>query len=440
MFGQRIEATYSNRPTSMGRKAGSALSRRLLLLIAAAVGAFFFWANSSEIEEYTRSDGQVIPSSKVQIVQSLEGGIVQSIDVSEGDLVQQGDVLMQIDDTRFSSEMGELNQRLSALMAERIRLVAESNMSEEVSFPNDLVSTNPRATGAEHELFYTRRHQLARELDVLNDRLVQRQSELSELEAQQLKRSKMVEPLREEVELATNMTQTGVFPKIELLRLNSQLAALEGDLAVGEATKARLQSAITQARSEIEVARSGYLLTARQRLAQLQVELSVVEETLRAASDRVARTMIRAPLRGTVNALAINTPGAVVAPGQPLAEIVPTDDGLIIEAYLRPTDVAFVKPKAEVSIKITAYDYLIYGSLKGRVERIGADTVTAEDGTEFFKVVVETDQNFLGPESDPLPISPGMVAKVDILTGKRTVMDYLLKPIRRAQYEAMRER
>nr|WP_281243203.1 HlyD family type I secretion periplasmic adaptor subunit [Ruegeria marina] len=440
MFGQRVEATYSNRPTSAGREAGSALSRRLLLLITVAVGVFFYWANSSEIEEYTRSDGQVIPSSKVQIVQSLEGGIVQSIEVSEGDLVQQGDVLMQIDDTRFSSEMGELKQRRSALMAERLRLIAESNMADELAFPDELVTANPRATGVEQELFYTRRQQLARELDVLNDRMLQRQSELAELEAQQLKRRKMVEPLREEVELATKMTRSGVFPRIELLRLNSQLAALEGDLAVGEATKVRLQSAITQAGSEIEVARSGYLLTARQRLAQLQVELSVVEETLRAASDRVARTLIRAPLRGTVNALAINTPGAVVGPGQPLAEIVPTDDGLVIEAYLRPTDVAFVKPGADVSIKITAYDYLIYGSLNGRVERIGADTITSDDGTEFFKVVVETDQNFLGSESDPLPISPGMVAKVDILTGKRTVMDYLLKPIRRAQYEAMRER
>lgn len=424
----------------MGQRAGSALSRRLLLLIAAAVGVFLYWANSSEIEEYTRSDGRVIPSSKVQIVQSLEGGIVQSIDVSEGDMVQQDDVLMQIDDTRFSSEMGELTQRHSALTAERFRLVAESNMADDLAFPEDLVSTNPRATRAEQELFFTRKQQLARELDVLNDRLSQRQSELAELEAQQLKRNKMVEPLREEVELATNMTRSGVFPKIELLRLNSQLAALEGDLAIGEATKVRLRSAITQARSEIEVARSGYLLTARQRMAQLQLELAVVEETLRAASDRVARTMIRAPLRGTVNALSINTPGAVVAPGQPLAEIVPADDGLIIEAYLRPTDVAFVKPMAEVSIKITAYDYLIYGSLTGRVARIGADTITADDGAEFFKVIVETDQSYLGSANDPLPISPGMVAKVDILTGRRTVMDYLLKPIRRAQYEAMRER
>lgn len=312
-------------------------------------------------------------------------------------------------------------------------------MHEEIRFPEDLLSTNPQAAAAEMEVFLTRRKQLDHELEVLNTRLLQRESELAELEARQLKTRKMITPLREEIALTEPMARSGAVPRIELLRLTSKLAAMEGDLAVGEAAKNRLQAAMTQARTEISVARSGYVLTAQQRLAQLQVELAVVEEALRAASDRVARTQIRSPTRGTINALGVTTIGAVVSPGQALAEIVPADDGLVVEANLRPADVAFVKPGAEVSVKITAYDYLVYGALTGHVARIGADTITAEDGSEFFRVVIETDRNHLGTQDAPLPISSGMVATVDILTGRKTVLDYLLHPIRRARFEALRE-
>lgn len=440
MFGQNAEEMFVNNPGASEHGQTARGAGVLLLVIAATVGAFLLWAATREIEEYTRGQGQVVPSSRVQVVQSLEGGIVRSIEVNEGDLVERGDVIMQIDDTRFASELGELRQRRGALLAERLRLQAEAALADELLFPAELAAENPRAVAAEREVFETRRRQLTHELQLRQDRLRQRQSELAELQAQQIKRSKMIRPLREEVALTEQMTKSGAVPRIELLRLSSKLAALEGDLEVGKATRARLEAAIEQARTEIGVARSGYVLAARQRLAELQVELAVVEETLRAARDRVARTRIRAPVRGVVNALGVTTLGAVVSPGQSLAEIVPADDGLVIEANLRPADVAFVKPGAEVSVKVTAYDYLIYGDLKGRVALIGADTIASSDGTEFFRVMIETDRNHLGTEDAPLPISPGMVATVDILTGRKTVLDYLLKPIRRGQYEALRER
>ncbi|MCE8521110.1 HlyD family type I secretion periplasmic adaptor subunit [Ruegeria pomeroyi] len=440
MFEQNVEGMFANNPRGSGKAASGRTSARLLLLVAAAVLGFFVWASKSEIEEFTKGQGQVIPSRKVQVVQSLEGGIVRAIYVREGDTVAEGDVIMLIDDTRFASELGELKQRRGALLAERLRLVGESMRHDDISFPAELREANPLATRAEGELFRTRRAQLNRELQILDDRLRQRKSELAELEAEQVKRRKMIVPLGEEVELTEQMTRTGAVPKIEFLRLMSKMAALEGDLAVGEASKLRLEAVIAQAETEIEVAQSGYELTARQRLAELQVELAVVEEGLRAARDRVARTSIRAPVHGTVNAVPITTLGAVVGPGQALAEIVPVDDGLVIEANLRPADVAFVRPGARVSVKITAYDYLIYGDIPGYVERIGADTIAADDGTEFFRVVVQTEQSHLGDAERPLPISPGMVASIDILTGRKTVLDYLLKPLRRAQYEAMRER
>ncbi len=182
------------------------------------------------------------------------------------------------------------------------------------------------------------------------------------------------------------------------------------------------------------------MLTARQRLAQLQVELAVVQETLRSANDRVTRAQLRAPVRGTVNTINAKTIGAVVQPGAPLVEIVPLDDRLLIEADLGPRDIAFVKTGERASVKISAYDYLVYGALDGEVIRIGADTISTREGVEFFRVIVRTDRSFLGSEEDPLPITPGMIASVDIQTGEKTVLSYLAKPILRAQAEALRER
>ena len=201
-----------------------------------------------------------------------------------------------------------------------------------------------------------------------------------------------------------------------------------------------MEAALAQANSKIEAAKSRYILSARERLARVQVELAVVREVLKAADDRVLRTQLRSPVRGTVNRLSVTTLGAVIQPGAPVAEIVPSDDGLLIEANILPSDVAFIKPGDRVSVKITAYDYLVYGALDGEVTRIGADTITDPEGREFFKVVVRTQTNVLGQVDDPLPVTPGMTASVDIQTGQKTVLNYLLKPLRRAQAEALRER
>jgi adhesin transport system membrane fusion protein len=423
--------------------AGRGLDRarwRPLLVIALMTGAFLIWAALFEIEEVTRGTGRVVPSSQVQVVQSLEGGIVQSIDVAEGDRVVPGQVLLQIDDTRFQSLLGELREQESALLAERTRLQAEAALATAVHFDPALTAANPLAVAAETELFLSRQEQLRSELAVLGNQLEQRQSELAELEALQLKRSKVIAPLSEERALTEALAASGAVPRIELLRLDSRLAELEGDLAVGAASRVRLRDAIEQAESELDAARSAYVLTARQRLARLQAELAVVGESLRAADDRVARTQLRAPVRGTVNRLLVTTRGEVVQPGAPLAEIVPLDDGLMIEADLLPGDVAFIKPGDAVAVKITAYDYLVYGTLQGEVVRIGADTITDAEGNAFFRVIVRTAENSLGPADAPLPISPGMVAGIDIQTGRKTVLDYLLKPIRRARAEALRER
>jgi len=303
-----------------------------------------------------------------------------------------------------------------------------------------LQTRNPLATVAEQQVFLSRRDQLSRELRVLEAQLSQRRSELNEVQALRARTRAITAPLSEEIALTQDMFARGLIPQIELLRLQSRMAELTGDIAVSEASELRMNAAIAEAENQIDAARSAYVLTARQRLAKLQVELAIVQETLRSANDRVTRAQLRAPVRGTVNTINAKTIGAVVQPGAPLVEIVPIDDSLLIEADLGPRDIAFVSTGEPASVKISAYDYVIYGALEGQVIRIGADTIASQDGAEFFRVIVRTDKSYLGTEDDPLPITPGMIASVDIQTGEKTVLSYLAKPILRAQSEALRER
>ena len=439
MFGSRIEDEFANDITASAAVEGTG-TRWLLAFVVAGLCAFVYWAATYTIEESARAEGRVIPSQQVQTVQSLEGGIVSAITVAEGDFVSAGAVLMQIDATRFDAERGELLKREAALLAENARLVAEARFAPDVEFSDGLAARTPLATQAEMQVFLSRRKQLTRELKVLEDQLLQRRSELEELLALRQRTREIIAPLAEEVTLTEDMVTRNLVPRVELLRLKSRLAELSGDITVSVASEARLNASIREAASQIDAARSSYELSARQRLAQLQLELAVVQESLRAAEDRVQRTQLRAPVDGIVNRVAVQTIGAVVQPGAPLVDIVPRDDSLLIEADLGPRDIGFVRTGEAASVKITAYDYLQYGALRGEVVRIGADTIQGADGQEFFRVVVRTDQSFLGSEENPLPITPGMVASVDIQTGERTVLNYLTKPILRAQAEALRER
>lgn len=441
MFGPRIEEDFVNNATAgppRGRGRGPWL---LLLLIAGGISAFLLWAAFYEIEEVTNGTGRVVPTRQLQVVQSLEGGIVSVIEVREGDVVQEEDVLMRIDDTSAGAERGELREREAALLAEATRSGAEARGSKILEFPHSLAERSPSAVAAEREVFLSRRAQFESELSVLRDKLAQRRSGLRELKANVVKLEAQIAPLKEEIDLTSSLVESGAVPRIEFLRLQSRMAELEGELAVSRARLPGIRAAISEAESQIRAARTGYVLTARERLADINGDLAVLREALRAATEKVSRTNLRAPVNGTVNAVHVTTIGAVVQPGGPLIEIVPRDDQLLIEARIRPRDVAFIRPGDAASVKITAYDYLVYGALDGTVQRIGADTVQDSEGTEFFRVMVRTQRSELEADDGAiLPISPGMVAQVDILTGRKTVLAYLLRPLRRAQSESLRER
>ncbi len=441
MFGPRTEEDFVNDATAVGPRGRGRGPWLLLLLIAGGIAAFLAWAALYEIEEVTRGTGRVVPSRQLQVVQSLEGGIVSAIEIREGDLVAKGEVLMRIDDTSAAAERGELREREAALLAEAARVRTEAVGGDTLRFPAGLSERAPDAVAAERKVFESRRAQLENEMSVLRNKLAQRRSNLRELEATIIKLERQIAPLAEEITLTSRLVDSGAVPRIKFLRLQSRMAELQGELAVSRARLPGLRAAMDEAESQIRSARSSYVLTARERLARINSELSVLREALRAATEKVTRTSLRAPVNGTVNTVHVTTIGAVVQPGAPLIEIVPRDDQLLIEARIRPRDVAFIRPGDSASVKITAYDYLVYGALDGTVLRIGADTVEDSEGTEFFRVMVRTRQSELtADDGTSLPISPGMVAQVDILTGRKTVLDYLSRPLRRAQSEALRER
>lgn len=409
----------------------------LLVVLLALIGAAGVWAYHAEIEEVTTGDGRVIPSSQTQIVQSLEGGLVAEIFVREGDIVDSGQPLVRIDDTGFAATLGELRQKRMAIELRSRRLAAEAAGS-------DLLVDQGEATEAvragERALFAARRSALNRELSVIDQQLAQRRLEKVELETRLGRTRISAGLLQEELERARALGELGAFPQMDLLRLEREAQNADLEVEVLKASVPRAEAAIQEALAQRESAVLGFRAKAHEELTRSLNDLSILDETLKSARDKVRRTTLRAPVRGIINKFSVATIGAVVAPGESIAEIVPVDDTLLIEAKIRPQDVAFLYPNQEASVKVTAYDYTIYGDLAGKVERISPDTITDEEGNTFYRVIVRTDKNHLEADNKSLPIIPGMVVSTSILTGNKTVLEYLIKPIIKAKSEALRER
>jgi membrane fusion protein, adhesin transport system len=393
-------------------------SRMLLAATLALLVAALTWAYFAVLDEVKRGAGRVVPSRQIQVVQSLEGGIVGAIEVREGDMVQQNQVLIRIDDTKFAADFGEVSERRAAMAARVARLEAELKGLPKPDFPDELRQAASGAVQAETSVFTTRARKLAEDLDVLN----QQETRLTETLAL----------LSREVELTRKLYDQKVVPEIEWLRLTRQATDMKGQLAE---VKSRKMNATASFRAQAD-----------EDLAKSRGDLAVLDQNIRSAQDRVRRADLKSPVHGIVNKLNVNTIGAVVQPGANLMEIVPLEDTLLVEGRIRPQDIAFILPNQDAVVKISAYDSNVYGSLKGRVERISADTIADEKSAKdeksetFYRVMVRTETNHLGTVEHPLPIIPGMVATVEILTGHKTVLDYLIKPARMLRDEALRER
>ena len=403
-------------------------------LVVAAI-----WANFAMLDEVTHADGKVVPSSQVQIIQYLEGGIIKQIMVEEGELVSAGQVLARIDDTSFSANLGELNANYFALLGKAQRLEAETTGTALTFSPILTAEHRDIATG-ERNLYNARQASLETQLAILGGQTDQRKQELAELRDKLAQQRRSLVILREEFDITKPLAEQGIVSQVDLLRLRRQINDLEGEISSGRLAIPRGQSAIDEASRRVEEQVLGFQSESSKDLVEVQSQLSALRETIAVARDRVERTEIRSPVAGIGKEIRLKTVGGVLQPGEELMQVVPIEDTLLIEARVRPNDIGFLKTNQKAIVKLTAYDYAIYGGLPAVLERISADTIQDEDGNPFYKVTVRTDQNYVENGSQKLPIIPGMVATVDILTGEKTVLQYLLKPLNRAREMALTER
>ena len=409
------------------------------IIIGLLVLSAIIWASIARLDEVTHAVSKVVPSSQLQVVQTLEPGIVSEISVREGDVVEKNQVLMQVNNTSQLSRAGEIKQKRYALMATIARLEAAEQQRPEISVPTDADENLQRSFASEQAMLSSDFQKLESERQILIQQVEQRKQELKELEATHAKLKSTLVPLTRELKLTRNLSARGFVPEVEVLRLVRQQEDMKGQIETVESSLPRAKSAITEAEERLSVSLSVFRSEILQKLTQARNDLAILTESERATDDQVARTSLRAPVRGVINKIAISSIGAVVQPGQDIISIVPIEDNLQIEAQVRPKDVAFIRPGLTASIKLTAYDYTIYGALTGQIERISADTTQDANGESFYRVLVATPQTHILHNGKELPVIPGMQASVDILTGEKTVLDYLLKPVSKIRNEALRE-
>lgn len=394
------------------------------------------WASMARIDEVARGEGKVIPSSQVQVLQSYDGGVVEEILVREGFVVEKSQLLLRIDPTRFTSTLRETTVQVEALQAKVARLEALLN-DKPFEPPASVVASDPALVDRERAVYENSKAGLQNNLGIARDQLRQREQELTEVRARFQQASEGLALAEKEFQVTKPLVETGAVSSVELLRLEREVSRLRGEKAANDAQIPRLQAAVAEAKLKIDEVQLKFRTDVGNELSDTQARLKGMSESSGALADRVKHTEIRSPVRGTVKQMHVNTLGGVVQPAQSVIEIVPLEDNLLLEVRILPKDIAFIRPGQQALVKFTAYDFAIYGGLDATVEQIGADTVTDDKGNAFYVVKVRTNSAFLG--SARLPIIPGMIAEVDLLTGKRTVLSYLLKPVLRATQRALGE-
>ena len=411
-------------------------ARRLLYLAALTLILLLVWASLAQIDEVTRGEARVVPTSQVQIVQSVDGGVVELLAVKEGDVVNAGQLLLRIDATRFVSNMQESRVGQMALQAKVLRLEA---LTRGTAFkpPPELTREAPDVVAQEMRLYESRLAEINAQISIAQNQLAQRQQELNEVKARRDQAATGLELMNRELNATRPMVTSGAVSEVEVMRLEREVSRLRGDREQSTAQISRVESAILEATRKIEEVRLSSRNQMSGELSDAMSKLATLSQGGVALEDKVKHADIKSPMRGIVKRLLVNTLGAVVQPGKEVVEVVPLDDTLILEVQIVPKDIAFLRPGQEAMVKFTAYDFSIYGGLAAELYAISPDSVLDEKGNAFYHVRVRTHKPRLGAN---LPIIPGMVAQVDILTGKKSVLTYLLKPVLRAKANALTER
>jgi len=447
-YASEVEAALARKPR---------FGARMLSLV---VGLFFFsflvWASLASLDEVTHADGQVVGSRRTQVIQNLEGGILRSVEVRENQIVEKNDLLARLDNEMAASSYRDAVNRSLENLAAIIRLEAELNGLSPV-FPENLPAMLAESVGQpitadvtgqaasvirdQQAAWQARTQQRNAELEVLESQYQQKKHEVQEQTTRKKQLDRSLALAAEQRNIAWPLVQRGNFSRVEYLGMQQKVVQLQGEIETLAAAIPKTQAAAQEAQQRISFRKAELDTAITEEINKRRLELASLRETLAAGGDRVTRTELRSPVRGTVQKIYINTVGGVVKPGESIMEIVPLDDTLLVEARVRPSDVAFLRPGQSAKVKITAYDFSIYGGLDGILEQISPDTIEDEKTGEFYyQVTVRTQRTSIHHNGEELPIIPGMMTSVDIMIGKKTVLDYLLKPILKAREKALRER
>jgi adhesin transport system membrane fusion protein len=413
----------------------------LLSAVTFLLFAFLLWASLARLDIMAKGEGTVVPSSRIQVVQNLEGGILRDVPVREGDRVSEGEVVAQIDDTGAESSYHEDLSTYRAYQATAARLEAEAN-SKPLEFPKDLrqASDGPGLISSETLLFQSRMAELANAVSIFERQKEQAQQSMEDAREQSVHLDAKLRSLKAEHALVAQQVNEGLMSVVEKLRLERLIAETNEQLSKAHGDERAAQIQLEELSSRIAEKKSTFVSEAREDLAKKQAELAALSQRLIVHRDRVGRREVRSPVNGIVKRIATLTQGAVIEPGGTIMEIVPLDDVLLIEAKISPSDIAFIHKGQAARVRLTAYDFSVYGALPGEVETVGADTVTLQDGTRYYPVTVRVDQNALEGRQAKLPIIPGMISEVSIVTGSRTILGYLLKPVLKIKEQALQER
>lgn len=418
--------------------------RRAVLILLGTTAAFivllFAWMSFARLDISVTAMGAVIPSSRVQQIQSMEGGILQALNVREGAVVKKGEVLASVQNLQFNAEQGEAQQGLFGAQAALVRLDAEAR-GITPAFPAELEKSAPEIVREQRTLWQTRRQERENSLETLARQLTQRQQELAEARARHQALGDAIGPAREALAIEEKLAANGAGARADLLTAQQRYTSQKGELETTRIAIGRIQASVAEAQARLSETRARFLTETSKERSEAELRAAQLGEQLTGRNDRVARREMRAPLDGVVNRLLVTTVGGVVKAGETIMEVVPAEERLLITARVKPSDIAFLKPGQDARIRISAYDSSIFGTLPGKVVRVGADAVVdAERKETFFEVLLEAQKNFLGDPSEHLSISPGMAADASIQTGKRTMMEYMLKPIVKTLDKSLRER
>lgn len=417
--------------------------RRAALIMVASLAGFIIigliWMNFARLDIAVNAVGSVIPSSRVQNIQSLEGGIVRDIAVREGQHVKRGELLAYVENLQYDADLGEGQQSYWSALASRERLKAELG-GKSLHFSKELKSGAPELLDEQRNLWQSRRQEYEASIATSRNQIIQRQRELAEASSQVESLTALLAPARELLSMEEKLLNQGAGARADFIAAQREVTRIMGELAGARIGVSRLQAALAEARSKHVALESKYRADANRELTELGGKKAALTEQLTAQRDRVQRRELRSPMDGIVNRVLISTVGGVAKPGETIMELVPAQDTLLISARVKPSEIAFIRPDQKATVRITAYDSSIFGSLDGKVVRVGADAVLDEQKNAYFEVFLETQRNYLGERQEHLTISPGMSADTSIHTGKRTLMEYLLKPVVKTFDKALRER